>query len=158
MSWLLIIILICLGVVFLLLEVLVIPGTTVAGIVGFAMIFVGLWQAYASKGIMEGHITLGLTIVITAVTLYFSFKAGTWKRMALKTSIDSRMDQLEGIIIKEGDSGNTVSRLAPSGKALINNEIVEVHTFGEFIDQEVEISVISVKDNKIFVTLKKSTS
>ena len=158
MSWLLIIILIFLGVVFLLLEVLVIPGTTVAGILGFAMIFVGLWQAYASKGIMEGHITLGSTLVVTALTLYFSFKAGTWKRMALKTSIDSRIDQLEGIIIKEGDSGNTVSRLAPSGNALINNEIVEVHTFGEFIDQEVEITVISVKDNKIFVTLKKSNS
>lgn len=158
MSWLLIILLIFLGVVFLLLEVLVIPGTTVAGIIGFAMIFVGLWQSYASKGIMEGHITLGSTLVITAVTLYFSFKAGTWKRMALKTSIDSKIDQLEGIIIKEGDLGSTVSRLAPSGKALINNEIVEVHTFGEFIDQEVEITVISVKDNKIFVTLKKSNS
>ncbi len=158
MSWLLIILLIFLGVIFLLLEVLVIPGTTVAGIIGFAMIFVGLWQAYVSKGIMEGHITLGSTLVVTAVTLYFSFKAGTWKRMALKTSIDSRMDQLEGIIIKEGDTGNTVSRLAPSGKALINNEIVEVHTFGEFIDQEVEITVISVKDNKIFVTLKKTNS
>ena len=158
MSWLLIILLIFLGVVFLLLEVLVIPGTTVAGIIGFAMIFVGLWQSYASKGIMEGHITLGSTLVVTAVTLYFSFKAGTWKRMALKTSIDSKIDQLEGIIIKEGDPGSTVSRLAPSGKALINNEIVEVHTFGEFIDQEVEITVISVKDNKIFVTLKKSNS
>lgn len=158
MSWLLIIMLIFLGVIFLLLEVLVIPGTTVAGIVGFAMIFVGLWQAYASKGIMEGHITLASTLVVTAVALYFSFKAGTWKRMALKTSIDSKMDQLEGIIIKEGDLGNTVSRLAPSGKAFINNEIVEVHTFGEFIDQEVEITVISVKDNKIFVTLKKSNS
>jgi membrane-bound ClpP family serine protease len=158
MSWLLIIILIFLGVIFLLLEVLVIPGTTVAGIVGFAMIFVGLWQAYASKGIMEGHITLGSTLVVTAITLYFSFKAGTWKRMALKTTIDGKMDQLEGITIKEGDTGNTVSRLAPSGKALINNEIVEVHTFGEFIDQEVEITVISIKDNKIFVTLKKSNS
>jgi membrane-bound ClpP family serine protease len=158
MSWLLIILLIFLGVVFLLLEVLVIPGTTVAGIIGFAMIFVGLWQSYASKGIMEGHITLGSTLVVTVVTLYFSFKAGTWKKMALKTSIDSKMDQLEGIMIKEGDLGNTVSRLAPSGKALINNEIVEVHTYGEFIDQEVEITVISVKDNKIFVTLKKTNS
>jgi membrane-bound ClpP family serine protease len=158
MSWLLIILLIFLGVVFLLLEVLVIPGTTVAGIIGFVMIFVGLWQSYASKGIMEGHITLGSTLVVTVVTLYFSFKAGTWKKMALKTSIDSKMDQLEGIMIKEGDLGNTVSRLAPSGKALINNEIVEVHTYGEFIDQEVEITVISVKDNKIFVTLKKTNS
>jgi membrane-bound ClpP family serine protease len=158
MSWLLIIILIFLGVAFLLLEILVIPGTTVAGIVGFVMIFIGLWQAYASKGIMEGHIALGSTLVITVLTLYFSFKAGTWKKMALKTTIDGKMDQLEGIMIKEGDTGNTISRLAPSGKAIFNNEIIEVHTFGEFIDQEVEITVISVKDNKIFVTLKKSNS
>ena len=158
MSWLLIIILIFLGVVFLLLEILVIPGTTLAGIVGFAMIFVGLWQAYASKGIIEGHITLGSTLIITAITLFYSFKAGTWKRMALKTTIDSKIDQLDGISIKEGDSGVSVSRLAPTGKAMINNDIVEVHTFGEFIDQEKEITVLSVKDNKIFVTLKNTNS
>jgi hypothetical protein len=74
--------------------------------------------------------------------------------MALKTTVDGKMDQLEGVDIKEGDSGITVSRLAPSGKAMINSSIVEVHTFGEFIDQEQEISVKSIKDNKIIVTLK----
>jgi membrane-bound ClpP family serine protease len=155
MSWLLIIMLIVLGVLFLLLEILVIPGTTLAGIVGFGLVFVGLWQAYASKGIVEGHITLVATLVVTVITLYYSFKAGTWKRMALKTTVDGKMDQLDGLFIKEGDSGTSVSRLAPSGKAMINNEIVEVHTYGEFIDQEKEIIVISVKDNKIIVTTKK---
>jgi membrane-bound ClpP family serine protease len=155
MSWLLIIILIVLGLLFLLLEILVIPGTTLAGIVGFGLVFVGLWQAYASKGIVEGHITLAVTFVVTIVVLYFSFKSGTWKRMALKTTSDGKMDQLDGIVIKEGDTGNSVSRLAPSGKAMINNEIVEVHTYGEFIDQEKELIVISVRDNKIVVTTKK---
>jgi membrane-bound ClpP family serine protease len=153
MSWLLIIILIVLGILFLLLEILVIPGTTLAGIVGFGLLFAGIWQAYASKGTMEGHIVLGSTIVITLVTLYYSFKAGTWRRMALKTTVDGKMDQLEGIDINTGDMGVTVSRLAPSGKALINNEIVEVHTYGEFIDQDKEVRVISVKENKIIVTL-----
>jgi membrane-bound ClpP family serine protease len=155
MSWLLIIILIVLGLLFLLLEVLVIPGTTFAGILGFGLLFVGLWQAYASKGIVEGHITLGSTLVVTVITLYFSIKAGTWKRMALKTTIDGKMDQREGNEFNEGDSGTTVSRLAPSGKAMINNHIVEVHTYGEFIDHEKEIIVLSVKDNKIIVTIKK---
>lgn len=155
MSWLLIIMLIVLGVLFLLLEILVIPGTTLAGIVGFALLFVGIWQAYASKGIVEGHITLGATLLVTVITLYYSFKAGTWKRMALKTTVDGKMDQLDGINIKEGDTGTSVSRLAPSGKAIINNDIIEVHTYGEFIDQEKEIIVISVKDNKIIVTTKK---
>jgi len=155
MSWLLIIMLIVLGVLFLLLEILVIPGTTFAGIVGFILVFVGLWQAYASKGIVEGHITLGATLVVTVVTLFYSFKAGTWKRMALKTTSDGRIDQKEGNIFKEGDTGITISRLAPSGKAMINNNIVEVHTYGEFIDHEREIIVISIKDNKIIVTTKK---
>jgi membrane-bound ClpP family serine protease len=155
MSWLLIIILIFVGLVFLLLEVLIIPGTTLAAIVGFGTLFIGIWQAYASKGIVAGHITLGSTIVVTIVSLYFSFKSGTWKRMALKSTIDGKMDQLHGLDIKVGDEGTSVSRLAPSGKALINNELIEVHTFGEFIDQEKELTVISVQDNKITVTLKK---
>jgi membrane-bound ClpP family serine protease len=155
MSWLLIIVLITLGLLFLLLEVLIIPGTTLAGIVGFGLVFVGLWQAYASKGIVEGHITLGATLVVTVAVLYISFKTGTWKRMALKTTVDGKMDQLDGIFIKEGDEGTSISRLAPSGKAMFNNELVEVHTYGEFIDQEKEIIVISVKDNKIIVTSKK---
>ena len=156
MSWLLIILLIVLGVLFLLLEIIVIPGTTFAGIVGFGLLFVGLWQAYASKGIEEGHITLGATVLVTIVALYFSFKSGTWKRMALKSTIDGKMDQLEGMNIKIGDTGTTISRLAPSGKAMINDELIEVHTYGEFIDQEQEITVISVKDNKIIVTTKKT--
>jgi membrane-bound ClpP family serine protease len=155
MSWLLIIILITLGLLFLLLEVLVIPGATLAGIAGFGLLFVGLWQTYVSKGIVAGHITLAATIVVTIVSLYFSFKAGTWKRMALKTTSDGKMDQLEGLSIAIGDKGMTVSRLAPAGKALINNEIIEVHTFGEFINQEVEVIVISVKNNKIIVTINK---
>lgn len=155
MSWLLIIILIVLGLLFLLLEVLIIPGTTLAGIVGFGALFVGIWQAYASKGIVAGHITLGATIVVTIISLYYSFKTGTWKRMALKSTVDGKMDQLEGLDIKVGDIGTSISRLAPSGKAIFNNEIIEVHTFGEFIDQEKELIVISVKENKIIVTLNK---
>jgi membrane-bound ClpP family serine protease len=155
MSWLLIIILIILGLLFLLLEILVIPGSTLAGIAGFGLLFTGLWQAYASKGTVNGNITLASTVIITIVVLYFAFKAGTWKRMALKTTSDGKMDQLDGIDIKEGDTGITVSRLAPSGRAMINNDIIEVHTYGEFIDHEKEITVISVKNNKIIVTIKK---
>lgn len=154
MSWLLIIILIILGLLFLLLEILVIPGITLAGIVGFGLLFAGIWQAYATHGLIEGHIALGITIVVTVISMYFSFKSGTWKRMALKTTIDGKMDQLEGLTINEGDTGISVSRLAPSGKAMIKNEIIEVHTNGEFIDQEKEITVLSVKNKKIIVTTK----
>jgi membrane-bound ClpP family serine protease len=133
----------------------VIPGTTIAGVAGFALLFAGIWQTYSTKGVMAGHLMLASTLVFTILALYFSFRAGTWKRLALKTTVDGKLDNPAGTSIQTGDTGSTLSRLAPSGKALINNDIVEVHTYGEFIDHEQEIQVISVKENKIIVTLKK---
>lgn len=153
MSWLLIILLIVVGLLLLLLEILVIPGTTLAGILGFAGLFTGIWQAYVSHGTFYGHITLGTTIALTLVVLYFSFKAGTWKRMALKTQVDGKIDHLAGHELKIGEIGKTISRLAPAGKAMFKDTIFEVHTFGEFIDHECEVRIIALNDNKIIVTL-----
>jgi membrane-bound ClpP family serine protease len=56
--------------------------------------------------------------------------------------------------VRAGDSGKTVSRLAPAGKAMINGEYYEVHTIGEFIDPGSEIVVTKVEFNKITVKLK----
>ncbi len=155
MSWLLIILLIFVGLLLLLLEILVIPGITVAGILGFAGLFIGIWQAYSTYGAISGHITLASTVVITIVTLYFAFKSGTWKKMALKTEIDGKIDHLAGFNLEIGEIGKTISRLAPSGKALFKDSTFEVHTYGEFIDQEKEIRIISLNDNKITVTLNQ---
>lgn len=47
MSWTVIIVLILVGLLFLLLEALVIPGTTIVGVIGFVLIAIGVWQSYA---------------------------------------------------------------------------------------------------------------
>ena len=47
MHWVLIATFILIGLVFLVLEILVIPGVGVAGIIGFVLIAVGVWQSYA---------------------------------------------------------------------------------------------------------------
>lgn len=154
MSWFLIFVLIFIGLVFLLLEVLVIPGTTIAGIIGFGLIATGIWQAFTSHGTQAGVLSLIITLFITLVTLYFALKSKTWQRLSLKTSIESKVNTIDESEIKSGDTGITVSRLAPSGKARINGNIFEVHTFGEFIDPGIEIVVVNVEVNKVFVTTK----
>jgi membrane-bound ClpP family serine protease len=154
MSWILIAILIIVGLIFLILEVLVIPGTTLAALVGFGLITAGIWQAYAVHGSFWGSITLGSTLVLTVLLLYFSLKSRTWKRMELKTSIDGRVNVLDENSVATGDTGITISRLAPSGNATIRGNRFEVHTFGEFIDPGTEIRVVNITDNKIFVTKK----
>lgn len=154
MSLTLIIILIIAGLLFLLLEVLVIPGTTVVGIAGFALIIFSVWESYHVFGSPTGHFVLIGTIFFTILTIYLALKSKTWNKIMLKTEISGKVNEIDSTKVQAGDPGVTVSRLTPGGKALINNEYYEVHTNGEFIDQESEIIVTHLADNKIFVKRK----
>jgi membrane-bound ClpP family serine protease len=154
MPWLLIATFILIGLIFLALEILVIPGVGVAGVIGFILIAVGVWQAYASHGLAAGHSVLGGTLALTVLTLVLSLRSKTWRRLALSTSIDSKVNVIDETKIKPGDTGKTVSRLAPMGKAIINDEFYEVSTNGDFIDQQTEITVLKIEFNKIIVKRK----
>ena len=154
MTWTIIAVLILIGFIFLLLEVLVLPGTNVAGFIGFALIAIGVWQAYAVYGSMAGSLTLVGCIVLSVGGLYYSLKSGTWKRAALKKNIDGKVNLVDPTKIKTGDTGRAVSRLAPMGKALINEEYFEVKTQGEYVDAGTEIVVLSIDFNKITVKPK----
>ncbi|MBP6978040.1 MAG: NfeD family protein [Bacteroidales bacterium] len=154
MTWTLIVILILVGFVLLLLEMLVIPGITVAAVVGFIAIALAVWGAFASYGTTAGFITLAAGILGSVVLLIVALKAKTWNRFTLKSSIDGKVNVIGETAVRAGDTGKTVSRLAPAGKAMINGEYYEVHTIGEFIDPGSEIIVTKVEFNKITVKLK----
>ena len=154
MFWLLITVLIVIGLLFLVLEILVIPGVGVAGIIGFVLIAIGVWQTYAQYGAPAGHSVLAATLVLTLGTLALALRSKTWRKVALHDSIDSRVNIIDAEKVKVGDVGKTVSRLAPSGKAIINGEFYEVRTTGEFIDQENEVIIDRIDHNKITVKRK----
>jgi len=150
----LILILILAGLVLVLLEVLVIPGTTVVGIAGLGIIAFAIYEGYAALGSVTGHFILLGTIIISVLSLYFALKSNTWNRIKLKASIDGKVNVVEQGKVNVGDEGQSVSRISPSGKAFINDEFFEVHTNGEFIDQETGVVVTQLMDNKIFVKRK----
>jgi|AntAceMinimDraft_16_1070373.scaffolds.fasta_scaffold15546_1 membrane-bound ClpP family serine protease len=154
MSISLIITLIVIGLILLLLEIFVIPGTGIAGILGFAMVFFAIYKSYKDYDNPTGHYILVATLVVTFALLYFSFKSKTWKNTMLKSSINSKVNIIDKNLVKQGDIGKTVSRLAPSGKATINGVLYEVHTTGGFIDEKSEIIVLKIELNKIIVKLK----
>lgn len=154
MTWTIIITLILAGLLFLVLEILVFPGATVVGIVGFVLIIIAIYGAYSEHGTTYGHYTLAACFGLTFVTLFFSLRSKTWKKFMLSDELDGKVNIIETDAVKVGDTGKTVSRLAPVGNALINDDIYEVAAKGEFIDQEKEIVVIKVDNNKIYVKLK----
>lgn len=155
MSWLLIAVFILLGLAFLVLELLVIPGVGFAGVVGFALISVAIWQTYAHYGAMAGHLVLAGTFFLTLATLVLSLRSKTWKKISLSDEINSKVNLVDEGKIKAGDEGITSSRLAPMGKAIINGEFYEVSSSGAFIDQQTKIVVEKIDKNKIYVKLKE---
>lgn len=154
MPWTLIAALIIIGLLFLVLEILVVPGTTVVGIFGLVLMGVGIWEAYHIYGATTGHLVVAGSLVITVIAIALSLRSKTWKRAMLSTEIKGKTNLINQEKVKPGDTGKAVSRLVPIGKALINDEYFEVRSMGQYVDQGTEIEVIKIDNNKIFVKPK----
>jgi len=146
----LIIILIVTGLLLLILEFFVVPGITIAGIGGLAMMAGGILMAYGMDA-TTGHITLASTIFATLVILVYALRAKTWNKFMLNSSVNSHVDSVEENSIKVGDRGKTISRVNPMGKVRVNNQEVEGHCHGQFLDPKTEIEVTEVFKTYIIV-------
>ena len=151
MNILAIIVLIILGLLLLMLEVVVIPGITIAGIGGFLMLGASVYIAFSQFGTVPGIITLAFVLIASPVLIYYLFKSKTGKQMVLQTRITGKIEAFDSSKIKTGDTGRTIGRLAPTGKVRVNGEVAEAQSTGNFIDHTVEIIVIKVVENKIIV-------
>lgn len=149
MNTTLLIIVLLLGVILLTLEIVALPGG-VAGIFGTVMIAYGVWQTYALFGDRTGTIVLLCAIALIVLLLTIMMKRKTWKRFSLDEESDSRVNQLESTV-KVGATGTTISRLAPTGKALIAGEQMEVHAVNKFIDPDRKIEVVAIEGYRIDV-------
>jgi len=151
MSYLAIVVIILLGIFLLVIEFLVIPGFTVFGIGGFAFIILGIGSSYYYHGVAAGNMTLIGSVIVSFITIYYIFKQKTWKSMGLKTNIDSKVTPFETSLIHPGDRGKTITRLAPMGKAKVNEVICEAKSTGSFIDENTDIEVLQVLSTQIIV-------
>src|SRR3972149_5091193 len=117
-----VILLIALGLLLFLIEFLLIPGITIAGIGGAIFTIGGIYLAFANFGQATGIIVLISSLVFPIVIFAFSLRAKTWKKAMLTPNIDSKMNEIPGDDkIKAGDKGVTITRLAPMGTVKVNN-------------------------------------
>jgi membrane-bound ClpP family serine protease len=145
---------IILGIILLLIELLIIPGVSVAGIAGFILMSLGIYFAYDTHDLATGHAVLGGTIAVSVLTVVFAFRSKTWKRMALNTSMDGVVKTVNEETVHPGDEGVCISRLNPMGKILINGQYYEAKSQGEFITEGKEIVVLKISGNTLIVKLK----
>ena len=146
-----IILLVILGITLILLEFLVIPGTTVAAIGGFLFVASGVYLSYKYYGNNIGHITVALVGVTIIVAFVYALRSGTWKKAMLKSEITGVVNTFDNDKINVGDKGITLSRLAPMGKVVVNDIVVEAKSINDFIDPKTEIEVVKVEQNRVIV-------
>ncbi|MBE0679692.1 MAG: hypothetical protein IH592_13090 [Bacteroidales bacterium] len=153
MSLGLIIFLIILGLLLFIVEFMLIPGVTIAGIGGAVCLVTAIVFSFASLGTTAGLLVLGITVLVMIVLTVLMLKAGTWNKFMLKTSIDGKVDTVgaEEGRVKSGDRGVTVTRLAPGGKVLVNGEYFEAKAIDILVDPHQEIEVVRIEDNKLIV-------
>lgn len=144
---------IILGILLFLVEFLIVPGITIAGIGGAISIITGIVLTFYYQGPVSGLIVLICTALLIGLTIVFMLKAGTWRRLMLNKAIDGKVDfvRMEEGRIKTGDRGKTITRLNPMGKVMVGDEYYEAKALDELIDQNSDVEIVKIESNKIIV-------
>ena len=152
------------GIVLIMLEIFVIPGFGVAGILGFISLSVGLflsllgrWETVDSSMIYSAASYLFIVITISAIALLvFLFKLHDvpfWKKVGLQKTFKSEdgynMETVDTAL--NGKKGKSITYLRPSGFVEIDGNRYNAQSSGEFIPKGKSVIVHKVEGNRLYV-------
>ena len=149
--WWIIAILIVIGALLLVVELILLPGFTVAGIGGLACYCGAAYMAYANYGGTGLLITIGVVVLVSIIATWFSLRAKTWKKFALSQNIDGEAQVSPEQQVKTGERGVAITRLAPMGKVMIGGQTYEAKAIDLFVDQQTEVEVTGFENFNVIV-------
>lgn len=152
MDLMFVIAIILVGLLFMFVEIFLIPGTSILTLLGFVIIGIGVYLGYTDFGTTTGTWLLSGSIVGMGITLYIGYRRIQSKKWALYSNIDSKVNVEDFSKYKVGDIGKTFSALRPEGKAVfLNDERITVYSTGNFIDKDSTVQIIKIDEHKIYV-------
>ena len=154
MDIILVITFIVLGIAFFVLEIFFLPGVSIGGIVGTLFTGAGIWYAFAKLGITAGWIVVAVSVLVLLFVIVYFIKGKPLDKMALDKELEmNNFYDMSKVAV--GDTGVTLSRLAPMGKVLINGEEYEAKFCEGFLDRGVDVVVIDIDGNVLLVANKE---
>ncbi len=165
---------IILGIVFVMLEIFVLPGFGVFGILGLVAIFGGLIGTFIPNGAgvsdpnagataLKGMVTILLALFTAGIGMYFVSKhfgsLPLLGRLVLENrpdderemSLTAMMGDPHDSLVDVGDEGVTTTPLKPVGQADFNDRIVDVVSDMGFIDPGTPVRVVEVGSMRVVV-------
>ncbi|WP_437909667.1 NfeD family protein [Sorangium sp. So ce327] len=151
------------GVLLLALEVFVIPGFGVAGVLGTVALLAGLSMSLVGAGVTLGRaleavaqVTLSIALALTGMLIALRFlpRLPFGRRLVLSTSLGAGVDggppaQAGGPLV--GERGVAASPLRPAGIARIGGARIDVVSEAEYIAAGEAVEVIRVEGNRVVV-------
>jgi membrane-bound serine protease (ClpP class) len=142
------------GLLLLAAELVLIPGSTVVGLLGAGSILASIYLQFGG----DFPLVAGLAVIIIGVGLGLAFwllpSSTLTRRFALATSLEGNSATGSTSNIKPnliGRYGRALSDLRPSGVADIEGERVDVVADGEFISVGSSLEVVRVEGRRVVV-------
>lgn len=147
----LIVFLVLLGVFFLVVELVFLPGVTFGTVLALISYGAAIYCAFARGGLIAGIVTVAVVLAVSLVATVISLRAKTWQRLALEDKVDGQSQQTPSLDVKVGDKGVAVSRISPMGKVSINGKTYEAKSESTYIDQRAEVEVTGFENSSVLV-------
>lgn len=149
----LIVFLVLLGVFFLMVELVLLPGVTVGTVLALLCYGTAVYFGFERFGVLGGGVTFAAILAVSLVATVISLRAKTWQRFSLKQKIDSASMESPADELKAGDRGVTVSRLSPMGKVNIDGKVYEAKSVDAYVDPRSEVEVVGFENFTVIVRL-----
>lgn len=151
------------GLVLLVLEIFVVPGFGICGILGIGSIIGAV--VCVAPSLAAAVIQIGLALLVSILLVFISFKCGrtrrVWNRLILKDATSTESGYVSppaGLNDLVGESGMALTDLRPSGAALLAGKRTDVLTEGSFVMCGTKVRVIRVEGSSVVVVPVEGTA
>jgi len=142
------------GFSLMLIEVFVIPGLNIFGIIGFLATVAGVYFAYVKMGLWSAVIVAAIGLLGTVILIRVVLKMRGWQRLVL-SSATSREGGYDSVLPGRdellGQLGTALTPLRPAGRVQLGERTVDVVTEGGFVERGSSVEVVRVAGNRVVV-------
>ena len=147
-----IVLLVFFGLLFLVAELVLLPGVSVGALLSLVCYGSSIYLAFRDFGTATGILVVVVILLLSFVAVVVSLRAKTWQRFSLKQEIrSSNMPVTPAEELQVGDRGVTLSRLSPMGKVEIGGRTYEAKSQGAYVDQQRDVEVVGFENFSVIV-------
>lgn len=151
MELLYIVLLIFFGLLFLVAEIVLLPGVSIGAVLAMVCYGSSIYLAFRDFGTMGGVVVIAVIVALSFAATVLSLRSKTWQRFSLRQEIDSSSMPSPHDKVRIGDRGITLSRLSPMGKVQIDGHIYEAKSLDAYVDPQREVEVMGFENFSVIV-------